>query len=144
IDDYDSNVEANRISVRGAMGWAKQNKTTPFKLIVLRLINVTFGRFAPNLVRGLLQKLLITGKQTAPFQFERSFERVDNRWKVVDRIETSNWNDVESTGIGPAQTSIYVAMSRTFQSGQLQAWLDLTPQIRMLKDGEPLVVERTL
>ena len=35
-------------------------------------------------------------------------------------------------------------MSRTFQPGQLQPWLDLTSQIRALKEGEPFVLERSL
>lgn len=144
IDHYDCDVTPNRICIRGRMGWAKQNRTTPLKLIVLRTINLTIGRIAPNFVRSSLQKLLITGKKWAPFQFERTFEWNGAHWQIVDRIEAATWRDVELAGTGPAQTSIYVAMSRTFQSGQLQTWLDLTSQIRSLKDGEPLIVERNV
>jgi hypothetical protein len=35
-------------------------------------------------------------------------------------------------------------MSRTFQSGQLQPWHDLTEQMHQLKDDEPLKLERVL
>lgn len=144
IDTYHSEAGPDRIVVRGQMGWAKQSRTTPLKLIVLRLVNLTIGRIAPDLVRALLQKLLIVGKQNAPFRFHRTFERSGKAWRIVDRIEASSWQDVESAGIAPAQTSIYVAMSRTFQSGQLQPWIDLNSQIHKLKTGEPLVLERNL
>ena len=39
---------------------------------------------------------------------------------------------MKAVGIGAAQTSIYVVMSRTYQAGQLQPWLDLTPAMRRL------------
>ena len=33
-------------------------------------------------------------------------------------------------------------MSRTFQLGQLQPWLDLSKEVRKLAPGEPLKLER--
>jgi hypothetical protein len=141
-DKYICDLHTDRISVRGAMGWAKQEKMTPFKLIVLRLINLSIGRLAPDLVRSLLQKLLITGKQTAPFHFARTLEWDGERWKIVDRIKAESWQEVEAAGVGPDQTSTYVAMSRTFQRSQLQPWIDLTGKVRALKNGEPLIIER--
>jgi hypothetical protein len=117
---------------------------TTIKLIVLRVINLTFGRVAPDLLRAFLQKMLITGKETAPFRFARKLQWDGNHWKIVDRIEAESWRHVESAAIGPDETSIYVAMSRTFQRDQLQSWLDLTEKVRALKDGEPLIVERTV
>ncbi len=72
VANYDHEVESDRLVVRGDMGWAKQKKMTPFNLIVLRLIMLCGGKFFPNLVRKLLQKLLITGKKAAPFTFARS------------------------------------------------------------------------
>lgn len=144
LDDYERNIEKEEISVRGTMGWAKERRMTPLNLIALRLINLTFGRIAPNLVRGLLQKMLITRKEPAPFRFARTLQWDGSHWKIIDRIEAPNWRDVEAAGIGPDQTSIYVAMSRTFQRGQLQPWLDLTEKVGVLKDGEPLILERTV
>jgi hypothetical protein len=35
-------------------------------------------------------------------------------------------------------------MSRTFQVGQLEPWLDLTAEVRKLAAGESLKVEREL
>ena len=50
---------------------------------------------------------------------------------------------MHAVGIGASQTSIYVVMSRTWQAGQLQPWLDLTEQMRALGPGDVLRIERT-
>jgi hypothetical protein len=142
IDNYEHDLQPDRITVRGQMSWAKQEQMTPLKLIFLRLINLTIGRIAPNTVRLLLQRMLIIGKRPAPFRFERTIEWMDGGWNILDRIEANSWREVEAAGIGPDQTSITVAMSRTFQPGQLQPWLDLTARVRALREGEPLVVQR--
>jgi hypothetical protein len=144
IDDYECDLQSDRISVRGQMGWAKQTRMTPLKLILLRVINLTVGRVAPNFVRLRLQKMLITGKKPAPFRFERIIEWNGSAWNIADRIEAKSWRGVEAAGIGPDQTSVYVAMSRTFQRGQLQPWLDLTEKVRRLQEGEPLIVQRSV
>ena len=144
MDNYERDVQVDRISVRGEMGWAKQKQMTPLKLILLRFINLTLGRVAPNFVRAFLQRMLITRKHTAPFRFQRTLEWKIDKWEIVDRIKANSWCDVETAGIAPDQTSIYVAMSRTFQHGQLQPWLDLTEKVRALKDGEPLIVQRSM
>jgi hypothetical protein len=104
---------------------------------------LTLGRFFPDLVRKLLQRILITGKRRAPFQFKRTLSWRGDQLHVADELQATSWKDVRAVGIGPAQTSIYVVMSRTWQVGQLQPWLDLTPEMRKLKPGEPLRVERT-
>ncbi|NEQ33529.1 MAG: hypothetical protein F6K04_21465, partial [Leptolyngbya sp. SIO4C5] len=141
---YQIQVGEDEIQIRGALGWAKQKQMTPLNLMILRVVMLTVGRFSPNLIRKLLQKVLITGKKPAPFEFVRAFRWQNGQWHVTDELRTDNWDAVVSGGIGVDQTSIYVVMSRTFQRGQLQPWLDLTPQIRQLQPGQPLKVERSL
>ncbi len=145
VDAYETEVAAGEVRVRGTLGWAKQKKMTPFAMLALRVVMLAGGRFFPDLIRKLLQKMLITGKQPAPFRFERVF-----RWKegggieVEDKVEAGSWENVESAGIGGDQTSIYVVMSRTFQAGQLQPWFNLTGEIAKLRPGEPLALKRTV
>ncbi|GBF80467.1 hypothetical protein [Aphanothece sacrum] len=143
---YKIEIEDDKISIQGALGWAKQKQMTTLNLIILRVVMYSFGRFFPNLIRKLLQKILITGKKNAPFQFYRELLWEDGKWKVIDKISATsgNWDDIRSAGIGCDQTSIYVVMSRTFQRGQLQPWLDLTEQIKQLNINESLVLERDL
>jgi hypothetical protein len=141
---YAHEIEGGRIAVRGEMGWAKQKKMTPFNLIVLRLIMLCGGKFFPDLVRKLLQRVLITGKKAAPFKFERVLVWNEGRLTVSDRIEGGDWKTVKQAGIGCDQTSIYVVMSRTFQAGQMLPWVDLTERIAKLQAGETLEVSRVL
>jgi hypothetical protein len=118
---------------------------TTFKLIVLRMIMFTVGRFFPDLIRKLLQKMLITGKKAAPLKFTRTLAWSDGKLHVTDELNPKNgWGSVCAVGLGAAQTSIYVVMSRTFQSGQLQPWQDCTEQMHQLKEYEALKIERTL
>jgi hypothetical protein len=143
IDDYQVELSEDQISIRGSLGWAKQTQMTTPKLLILRGVMITLGRFFPNLIRTLLQRMLITGKQAAPFTFQRTLSYSNGTWQIGDELEAQTWEPVIAAGIGGDQSSIYVVMSRTFQAGQLQPWLDLTDQVRQLSPGEALQVERT-
>ncbi|MDJ0554560.1 MAG: hypothetical protein QNJ68_09005 [Microcoleaceae cyanobacterium MO_207.B10] len=140
--DYDVKISQDELTISGNMGWAKQTQMSPIKLIILRLVMLTFGRFFPNLIRKILQKMLITGKQDAPFLFSRHFKYEDEIWYITDELSAKSWSGVMSAGIGSDQTSIYVVMSRTFQINQLQPWHDLTTEIKKLSPGQPLRIER--
>jgi hypothetical protein len=63
---------------------------------------------------------------------------------VDELYSEESWDKIISVGIGCDQTSIYVVMSRTFQQGQLQSWLDLTPLTENLKSDQALKLERIL
>jgi hypothetical protein len=131
------------LRITGTMGWAKQKAMTPLRLIALRLIMLCGGRFYPDLVRKLLQKVLITGKSEAPFSFSRELRLKEETLTVKDRVEARDWTGVQSAAIGCDQTSIYVVMSRTFQAAQMLPWTDLTANVRALRPGQPLEIERT-
>ena len=144
IGDYEVDVSEHRIAVRGHLGWSKQTQMSPLKLMILRVANLSIGRFSPNLIRSLLQKILITGKREAPFTFVRQMDWIDGQWQITDELKADSWDAVRSVGISSHQTSIYVVMSRVFQAGQLQPWLDLTERVKALSDGQSLTVNRSL
>lgn len=144
VSRYKIEVTDDEITIQGALGWAKQKQMTTLNLIILRAVMYTVGRFFPNLIRKTLQKILITGKQKAPFAFSRQLRWENGKWKVIDQLRSQDWERVISAGIAGDQTSIYVVMSRTFQMGQLQPWLDLTEEIRSLEPGEAFKLERDL
>lgn len=144
VDTYEYELGENEIIIHGHLGWAKQKLMTPLNLIILRGVMLTVGRFFPNLIRKILQKMLITGKQKAPFKFVRRLQWIDGQLQITDSLSAESWDKVLSAGIGCDQTSIYVVMSRTFQAGQLQPWLDLTAEIKRLSPGESLTVQRIL
>ena len=144
IDNYKSIISQDSIIIKGSLGWAKQNQMSTFNLMILRLVMLSFGRFFPNIIRKLLQKVLITGKKSAPFNFQRQFQWQYGYWQVTDRLSANTWNNVISGGIGIDQTSIHVVMSRTFQMGQLHSWLDLTNKIKQLSPSQNLEIKRNL
>jgi len=117
---------------------------TTFNLIGLRGVMYTVGRFFPNLIRRLLQRMLITGKRTAPYTFKRSFVWKDDALTVGDELSAESWDNVAGVALGVDQTSIYVVMSRTFQTAQMQPWQDLTGQAQILKSGESLKLTRKI
>lgn len=144
VGDYHVEFLADSIRVSGRLGWAKAKQMTTFNLIVLRAIMYAGGRLYPDLVRRLLQKVLITGKKMAPYEFSREIRWEGESLRVIDELSAPSWADVDAVGIGASQTSIYVVMSRTYQAGQLQPWLDLKAKTQSLQDGESLRLERVL
>ena len=144
VDRYQTELEANRIKVSGRLGWAKQKQMNPRNLIILRLVMLSVGRFFPNLIRRILQKILITGKQATPFQFSRCLLWQDGQWQVEDRLIADDWSNVVAVDLGCDRTSIYVVMSRIFQVGQLQPPWDISDRLNELKSSEPLEFTRKL
>ena len=142
VGDYQISLSENEISIQGQLGWAKQKQMTPLNLLILRIVMLTLGRFFPNLIRKLLQKVLIVGKKDAPYKFRRLLRWERGQWCVIDELQAQTWDNAIAAGIGCDQTSIYVVMSRTFQHGQLQPWLDLTQEVKKLAPGETLKLER--
>ncbi|MCI0454374.1 MAG: hypothetical protein L0Y68_05195 [Candidatus Dadabacteria bacterium] len=144
IDNYKTLISENDILIEGSLGWAKETQVTPTKLIAFRFLTITIGRFFPNLIRKLLQKMLITNKKEAPFAFSRLFRWENGSLIITDELRAKSWKNVVAAGIGCDQTSIYNVMSRTFQVGQLQPWLDLANEIQKLSPGQTLKLERKL
>ena len=117
---------------------------TPFNLIILRLVMLSLGRFFPNLIRRILQKILITGKQSTPYQFSRVLVWQGDGWQITDCLTAESWANVVGADIGCDRTSIYVVMSRTFRPGQLQSAIDLGERVKNLDPGSPLKLTRNL
>jgi hypothetical protein len=149
VGDSACEVDLDEIAIQGSLGWAKHVRMTPLRMVALRLFMLAGGRLFPDLVRRLLQRALVTGRTIAPFTFRRTFTWVAGkpaagargRWRVTDEVR-GDWSRVVAAGIGASQTSIANVMSRTYQAGQLQPWLDLTRTVRSLAPGEPLRLER--
>jgi hypothetical protein len=140
-----STIEADRITVWGHMAWAKSQLLTPAKSIILRTLMLTVGRFFPDLVRRLLQGLLVTGRKDAPFRYRRTLEWRDGAWEVEDEIVAEQgWAGVRQAGIAPYQTSVTNVMARVWSAMQLQPWLDWSDRLAGLGARDRLVVRRRL
>jgi hypothetical protein len=130
------------LHVTGRMAWAKATRLTPAKSIVLRVIMLTVGRFFPDLIRKLLQKLLVTGRKDAPYRYARRLDWAGGGWTLTDTITADgDWADVTQIGVGGFQTSTTTIMARLWAPEQLQPWDDWTDRI---VPGAPLTVTRRL
>ncbi|OGV65085.1 MAG: hypothetical protein A3K19_20380 [Lentisphaerae bacterium RIFOXYB12_FULL_65_16] len=107
-----------RFTVTGVFSWRSQKLATPAKLILFRLLNLTLGRFFPNLLRSLLQKMLITGKRRSPYRFKRVIEFGTQTVRVTDELPDAM--PLRRLAAGSDATSIYVAASNVFQDSVLR------------------------
>jgi hypothetical protein len=138
-------IEDDRIELAGRFAWTKAARLTPAKSIVLRTIMLTGGRFFPDLIRRLLQKLLVTGRKDAPFRWRRVFAREGTGWRVRDEIAAdAGWGDVAALGTGGFQTSVTTIMARVWQADQMQPWEDHAALLANARSDAPIVIERAL
>ena len=106
---------------------------------------LTVGRFFPNLVRRLLQRILVTGRRDAPFAYRRELIWHDGAWTITDRITPHRgWGKVRAIGIGHSQLSTTTVMARVWQPAQLAPWIDLSDRMTGLHGNTPLIVTRRL
>jgi len=135
IDDYHIRAERRReggwiASAAGRMCERRVRLPTPARQIVFRAINLTLGRFASDLLRRWLQKLLITGKPRTDYTFSRQFAFTDDNIEILDEIGLPRGGAGSSANLvslhaASDATSIYVANSNVYQRSVLLPWQDL-------------------
>lgn len=128
VDNYEvkADLEARRFSSQGQMCKRKHKLATPLTQIAFRMVNLTLGRFAPNLLRALLQKVLITGKRRTDYRFRREFEFKPGEIKITNYLEKpAEAPGLKSLHLASDATSIYVANSNVFQRSVLLSWQEL-------------------
>lgn len=142
VDDYTLAVDPTRRRFRaaGRMCRRRAKLPTPSTQIVFRLVNLTLGRFAPNVLRWLLQRILITGKPRTSYSFEREFEFLPDRIRIRNRVRRPKEAAAfESCHVASDATSIYVANSNVYQRSVLLPWRELASlceQLERTGEGE--------
>lgn len=134
----------DQLEIAVSLAYAKSALLTPFKSIVLRCIMLTVGRFFPDLVRRALQKLLVTGRKDAPFQFRRTLRWHNDTLIIEDEVQSQQgWQSVAEAGQSGFQVGLTTVMARVWEPAQFQQWQELTDQIAALGPDEPLVIRQT-
>lgn len=126
----------------GVMSKRRSQLATPLRHVLLRLFMLTVGRFAANLVRGMLQKLLITGKSRTAIRFRRRIRFQPQAVAIEDEIALPPDLDMAELAFAGDATSIYVVNSNAYQASVLQPWEDLGDSIETLNRRRRLVVRR--
>lgn len=131
VDEHEVEKHGSTYAASGVMSRRRHQLSDPVKQIAFRAMNLSAGRFAPNLVRSTLQKVLITGKPRTNVRFRREFELGEREIVIRDRIDLSGEPSVnlKRLELGSDATSIYVANSNTFQESTLLPWTDLSEHV---------------
>ena len=137
LQDEEHNVtaepEKGAFSVEGAFAYRPTKLSSPFKVIVFRALNLTLGRFFPNMLRSLIQKMLITGKERTAYRFRRTLEFGENSIRIRD--ELLDPAPLKRLAAGCDATSIYVANSNVYQESRLRIPWQSAPEelVRQLR-----------
>lgn len=136
VDDsfkLDARPNQNTFTATGAMARRRYPLPSPVKQMAFRGMNISVGRLGPNVVRGILQKVLITGKPRTEVEFKRVFEFGENTIVIKNEVDASASDKrFDSMATGSDATSIYVANSNTFQESVLLPWNDLDEHVATL------------
>jgi hypothetical protein len=148
MDRYEHEVQENAIRIKGTFGYVKHHTFTPLSMLVFYGVMLTLGRFGSNVIRALLQRMLIVGKRPAPLVFQRTIQfdqqvtLIDELWdQRTDRQEKRRFTALYA---GTDHTSIYVAMSNAYQATTLQPWTDYTPYLAPLTHTGHIKITRVL
>jgi hypothetical protein len=135
LDRYEYQVQGNVVRIKGYFGYVKHRTFTSLSMLGFYALMLTLGRFGSNLIRALLQRVLIVGKRPAPLVFQRTFQ-LRHPMMLIDEL----WDERPRRGrhrlmalyAGTDHTSIYVAMSNAYQATCLYPWTDYTPYLAQL------------
>lgn len=128
--------------VTGALSRRRAHRATPLRHMALRAFMLTVGRFAANLVRRLLQKILITGKTRTAIRFRRRIRFAEEQIEIEDELELPPGVELEALAFASDATSIYVANGNAYQRSVLLPWTDLRDRLEALHRTRRLVVRR--
>ncbi|MBN1518270.1 hypothetical protein JXA32_17040 [Candidatus Sumerlaeota bacterium] len=123
--NHDPNA-APAFSCDGEFSYRQQKLNSPLRMVVFRLLNITAGRFFPNLLRSTIQKILITGKRRADGRFRRTIRFFPDHVEVADELPDPI--PLKRLSAGSDATSIYVANSNVYQDSVLRVPWAHAPQ----------------
>ena len=138
-------LEEHAVTVAGRFQRAPHHLPSPAKQVVFRLVNATLGRVAPDLLRRLLQRILITGKRPVPIRFERRIDWSGDALEIRDRLEASpaEVRALERLWASSDATSIYGAASNLWQAASLQRWETLDEAVGELRTRGRVEIRRS-
>jgi hypothetical protein len=145
VDNYEVQLLEEGLCIQGRMGVCRFALPTPAKQAVFHVGMITLGRLGSNLVRRILQRLLIVGKRPGPIRFQRTLLMGD-RIQLIDELWHLRNNRprlrVVELYAGTDHTSIYVAVSNSYQWACLQPWTDFRDRVEELNTKGYLRLER--
>ncbi len=116
----------------------------PVRFLIFRMLNLTLGRFWPNVLRALLQRLLIKPKDRLPFDVERTIDIGRDKIAISDHIRRRDSGiKLEKIMSSTDLTTLYTASSNPWQASRLFAWLDHSGRAPEFERQGEIRLERT-
>ena len=144
VTDNEVTVTDDEVTVSGVFAKAKHRLPTPFTQAVFHTGMLVMGRLWSNGVRILLQKMLIVGKRFTEVGFKRTI-RFGEKVTVTDEVTLPKGSPrIKELYAGTDHTSIYIAVSQSFQKGALQPWTDLGEHIEELNTSGKVTIVRDI
>jgi hypothetical protein len=122
---------------------ANSMSPTPARFIVFRILNLTLGRWFPNLLRGALLKLLVKPTRRLPIGLVRTIVIGADEIHVTDKVQ-SRANDVSFDRLMASTdlTTIYTASSNPWHPSRRFTWNDHTGLVGELNETGSIEVSR--
>ncbi len=116
---------------------------TPWRFILFRLINLTAGRLAPNLLRRLIQYLLINRRNAFPARLTRRIRIGGDGVFVRDSLERLSDNfRISRLASSTDLTTIFSASSNAWHASRFFSWTDLDSRVGEFNETGALEIDR--
>lgn len=135
VDDYEVRILEKGIRIGGCFGISGFKMPTPLTQALFQLGMLLVGGWGSDIVRRILQRILIVGKRKHQMKFARTVE-IDSAVRLTEEIWMEKGRGgpkVMELWAGTDHTSIYVAMSRMYRPGCLLPWTDYSQMIPALE-----------
>ncbi len=139
----DGGGDFTKLTVKGDFFQICTSTSTPVKQILFRLLNLTLGRMNSQLLRRVLQQILILNKRPFDLSFEREISLHSTYIQIQDRLLPRKNLKLTQVAMGSDQLTIYTAAANSYQESVLLPWHHLSKdEVERLNQGEELVVQR--
>jgi hypothetical protein len=110
-------VTPTKITITAPFYYMLRSAPTPFKFILLRLLNLTIMRsvLLGNWLKKLLVRLLISGKRTAPLTLSRTVQCDDEQVILTDVLRSTGRIVLRWLECGRPFVAIHMASARYFE-----------------------------
>ena len=111
------------METRARFGLVSQEQITPFRFVLLRILNLTAFRIVAlgRWLRRLIVDRLITRRVLAPFELHRRVQFEDARVHFADKLTALGDRDVSETELARTFTPIHMGSARYFHDSELHA-----------------------
>jgi hypothetical protein len=128
-------IRDNAIMIKGNFYKYQSKRLSRLQMIALRAFSLLFGRFKVygNLIRFIMQRLLILNRGKLDIGFVRNIELRDNEILVSDEIFPGRKTSINSLHRSTDCVNMHVITSDAFQSANLLPWEKMDPKKSALK-----------